>query len=96
MPSVGTSSWTPPESEALNAAAATQPKGSAFELVASPGVRRLLFVNLLQSAAWDVHTFVLPILGHDRGMAASTIGVLLGSFAIAAALVRVALKKAAK
>ena len=82
-----------PESAALASRAAEQPKGSAFELVALPGIRRLLFVNLLQSAAWDVHTFVVPILGHERGLAASTIGVLLGSFAVAAALVRMALPR---
>ena len=51
----------------------------------------LLFVNWLQAIAWDVHTFVLPILGHERGMSASTIGALLGAFAIAAAGVRMAL-----
>lgn len=82
-----------PESEALAGSAAEQTKSSAFELVALPGIRRLLFANLLQAAAWDAHTFVLPILGHERGMAASTIGVLLGSFAVAAAVVRVALPR---
>jgi MFS family permease len=53
--------------------------------------RRLLFVNWLQSSSWDVHSFVLPVLGHERGLSAAVIGTLLGAFAIAAALVRVAL-----
>ena len=51
--------------------------------------RRLLFVNWLQSSCWDVHTFVLPILGHERGLSASVIGSILGAFAIAAAVIRV-------
>jgi sugar phosphate permease len=38
-----------------------------------------------------VHTFVLPVLGHERGYSASTIGMLLGSFALAATLVRLAM-----
>ena len=62
-----------------------------WDLIGVPMLRRLLFVNWLQAMAWDVHTFVLPILGHERGMSASTIGALLGAFAIAAAGVRMAL-----
>ena len=64
---------------------------SVWDLVSVPMLRRLLAVNWLQAMAWDVHTFVLPILGHERGMSASTIGALLGAFALAAALVRMAL-----
>ncbi|MBK6867709.1 MAG: MFS transporter [Burkholderiales bacterium] len=69
---------------------------SVWDLVSAPMMRRLLFVNWLQACAWDVHTFVLPILGHERGMSASTIGVLLGAFAIAAAAVRVVLPLVAR
>jgi MFS family permease len=64
---------------------------SVWELLGVAPLRRLLLINWLQALAWDVHTFVLPLLGHQRGLSASTIGVLLGSFAIAAALVRVLL-----
>lgn len=66
---------------------------SVWDLIGMPGMRLLLLTNLLQAAAWDVHTFVLPILGHERGMSASTIGVLLGSFAVAAAVVRIGLPR---
>lgn len=66
-------------------------KPRAWDLLAEPMFRRLLFVNWLQSAAWDVHTFVLPILGHERGLSASTIGSILGAFAVAAAGIRVVL-----
>ena len=54
-------------------------------------MRRLLLVNWLLASCWDVHTFVVPILGHERGFSASVIGTLLGGFAIAAALIRLAL-----
>ncbi len=63
----------------------------AWHLLREPMMRRLLVVNWFLSSCWDVHTFVLPVLGHERGMSASVIGSILGSFAVAAALVRVLL-----
>lgn len=63
----------------------------AWHLLREPMFRRLLFVNWLQSSSWDVHAFVLPILGHERGLGASVIGSILGAFAIAAAVIRVVL-----
>lgn len=63
----------------------------AWDLLREPMFRRLLFVNWLQSSSWDVHAFVLPVLGHDRGISASVIGSILGAFAIAAAIIRVVL-----
>jgi len=67
------------------------PRPRAWDLLAQPMFRRLLFVNWMQSAAWDVHTFVLPLLGHERGLSASMIGSILGAFAVAAAAIRVVL-----
>ncbi|EYC51193.1 MFS transporter [Hylemonella gracilis str. Niagara R] len=60
----------------------------AWDLLREPMMRRLMLVNWLLSACWDVHTFVMPVLGHERGFSASTIGTLLGAFAISAAAVR--------
>ena len=51
-------------------------------------MRRLLLINWLLSSCWDVHTFVLPVLGHERGLSASVIGTILGAFAVAATLIR--------
>lgn len=62
-----------------------------WDLLRAPGLRRLLAVNWLLSASWDVHTFVVPILGHERGFSASAIGLVLGVFAGAVALVRLAI-----
>lgn len=63
----------------------------ALDLLGEPLMRRLLLVNWLLSSCWDVHTFVVPVLGHERGFSASVIGAILGAFAIAATVVRVAL-----
>jgi MFS family permease len=62
---------------------------SAWPLFKEPMMRRLLLVNWLLSSCWDVHTFVVPVLGHERGYSASVIGTILGAFAVAAAVVRV-------
>jgi MFS family permease len=66
-----------------------QKKGRAWDLFAEPMFRRLLLVNWFLSSCWDVHTFVVPVLGHERGIPASVIGTILGGFAVAAALIRV-------
>nr|WP_315226964.1 MFS transporter [uncultured Limnohabitans sp.] len=66
-------------------------KNRAWDLLNDPMFRRLLMVNWFLSACWDVHTFVVPILGHERGLSASAIGSILGGFAIAAALIRMLL-----
>ena len=62
--------------------------GSSWDLLKTPGLRRLLLVNWLISSSWDVHSFVVPILGHERGFSASAIGWVLGAFALSVALVR--------
>ncbi len=71
------------------AAPAGGPRPRAWDLLADERFRRLLVVNWLLSSCWDVHTFVVPLLGHGRGLSASSIGSILGAFAVAAALVRV-------
>jgi MFS family permease len=75
---------TPPQ---VVASGATKP--SAFGLLLAPGMRRLLLVNWLLSTSWDLHAFLLPIIGHERGLSASAIGTILGAFAFAVAAVRV-------
>ena len=64
-------------------------KRSSWDLLETPGLRRLLLVNWLLASSWDVHSFVVPILGHERAFSASGIGLVLGVFAAAVALVRV-------
>ena len=64
---------------------------SAWDLLALPQMRRLLLINWMLSSCWDVHTFVLPMLGHERGLSASAIGTILGVFAVATTLVRLAM-----
>jgi MFS family permease len=82
----------PREADEVRAAARAKPRrplwGSAVELSATPGLRRLLFVNWLLSTSWDVHSFLVPILGHTRGLSATAIGTILAVFAASVSAVR--------
>ena len=69
---------------------------TTWDLLKEPMMRRLMLVNWFLSSCWDVHTFVVPILGHEKGLSASTIGAILGAFAISATLVRLLLPFIAK
>jgi predicted MFS family arabinose efflux permease len=66
-------------------------RDNAWNLLRLPGFLRLLLVNWLLSSSWDVHSFLVPILGHERGFSASAIGLVLGVFATAVAAVRLAI-----
>jgi MFS family permease len=68
--------------------AADSPRGSPFELLKTPGLKRLLLVNWLLATCWDVHGFAVPVLGHGLQFSASTIGLVLGTFTLSVTLVR--------
>ena len=56
-------------------------------------LQALLLVNLALSSCWDSHSFVVPVIGHARGLSASSIGLILGGFAVAATVVRLAISR---
>jgi MFS family permease len=62
-----------------------------LDLLRNPMMRRLLLVNWFLSSCWDVHTFVVPVIGHEHDFSASVIGTILGAFALAAAAVRLSM-----
>jgi MFS family permease len=47
--------------------------------------------NLLLAGAWDTHMFLVPIYGVQRDLSATTIGLILASFALATFLIRTVL-----
>ena len=79
-----------PDMKSLELPGRSESKGS-WDLLAEPHLRRLLQINWILASCWDVHTFVVPLLGHERGLSASVIGSILGAFAIAATVIRLAL-----
>jgi len=82
----------PQEDRASDVSASSGPRPSIVTLWReSPGLMRLLIVNWLLSTCWDVHTFAVPMLGHERDFSASTIGFVLGSFTLCVMLLRLCL-----
>jgi len=64
---------------------------SARDLLAHAELRRVFLITGLLASAWDLFVFVMPIYGTSIGLSASTIGLILGSFATATIIVRLAL-----
>jgi predicted MFS family arabinose efflux permease len=62
--------------------------GTVWALLRDPALRRLLLVSVAIAACWDAHTFTAPVIGHARGLSASSIGLVLGSFSVATLAVR--------
>ncbi len=61
---------------------------SAWGLLRLPSFRSLLLINWLVSTSWDVHGFALPILGFERGLSASALGVVLAAYGVTSMAVR--------
>ncbi|WP_319742460.1 MFS transporter [Pigmentiphaga sp.] len=61
------------------------------DLLASPILRRVLIATGLLSGAWDLNSFMVPIFGASIGLSATTIGVILSSFAVATFVIRILL-----
>jgi predicted MFS family arabinose efflux permease len=64
---------------------------ATFDLLSDAELRRVFIVTGLLASAWDLFVFVMPIYGTEIGLSASTIGLILGSFALATFVVRLAL-----
>lgn len=82
--------------QAPRAEAAAGQRRPAWDLLREPGLRNLLLLNIVLSACWDAHSFVVPVVGHAKGLSASSIGLVLGSFAVAATVVRLAIVRWAR
>jgi MFS family permease len=67
------------------------PGGGVRDLLAQPGLRRIIVVSGLVVTGVDLYTFYMPIYGHSIGLSATMIGVVLGFFAAATFVVRTTL-----
>jgi MFS family permease len=70
---------------------ATAEHRSTLDLLRAPALRRAVIIGGLMTTGWDLYTFYVPIYGHSIGLHASTIGNILGAFAGATFVVRIAL-----
>jgi predicted MFS family arabinose efflux permease len=62
-----------------------------MDLLRNRPLRRVFIASGLLNMAWDLYTFVMPIYGSRIGLSASTIGAVMGSFAISIFAVRLLL-----
>jgi predicted MFS family arabinose efflux permease len=62
-----------------------------FDLLRHHEVRRILLATSLISMSWDLQTFMVPVHGTRAGLTASQIGLVLGSFAVATFVIRLAM-----
>jgi predicted MFS family arabinose efflux permease len=72
---------------------AEQPPSNPFELFRRREVRQVLIASGLVSMAWDLQTFLVPIHGTRVGLSASQIGLVLGCFALATFVIRLAMPR---
>jgi predicted MFS family arabinose efflux permease len=71
-------------------------RGSPLALWRVPVLRNTFIASGILSSAWDLFQFYFPVYGHGIGLSASAIGAVLGVFAVATFVVRVALTMLAK
>lgn len=71
-------------------------RASPWSLWRAAPFRRLLMLNALMTACWDLHGFMVPVIGHAMGLSGSAIGLLLSAFALAATLSRIVVPALAK
>jgi MFS family permease len=67
------------------------PAASAFSLLGTPRIRRLLIASLLASASWDTYQFVLPLHAGAIGLSASSVGFAIAAFSAGSLSVRLML-----
>lgn len=58
------------------------------DLVRDPRLRAAFIFSGLLATGWDLYTFVVPIYGSRIGLSASTIGIIMSTFAFATFVVR--------
>jgi MFS family permease len=64
-----------------------------LDLLKHTELRRVMIATSLISMSWDLQTFVIPVHGTRVGLSASQIGLILGSFALATFVIRLAMPR---
>jgi predicted MFS family arabinose efflux permease len=69
-------------------AAEKKPGQSVRDLLRDPALRRTFVVSGFLSAGWDLYSFYMPVYGHQIGLSASVIGMIMATFAVATFVIR--------
>jgi MFS family permease len=67
----------------------------ARDLIADPKLRAVFILTGFQVMSWELFTFMMPIHGTRVGLAASTIGIVMGAFSAATFVIRVVMVRLA-
>ena len=59
-----------------------QQKPRVLDLLSTPEMRRIYWVNMIMSSSWDLFIVMLPVLGTRLGYSASVIGTVFSLFAL--------------
>ena len=63
-----------------------------LDLLRQKELRRVFVASSLLAMGWDMHSFFVPIIGTQKGLSASQIGVTLSAFALATFVIRIAMR----
>jgi predicted MFS family arabinose efflux permease len=78
-----------------------EPKADAAQhrvadLLRNPRLLPVFLFSGLLASGWDLYAFVIPIYGSSIGLSASTIGIVMSSFALATFVVRLGMPSVAR
>ncbi len=76
-----------PAAKPLDAKAATAPRSSR-DLLALPAMRMALITNGAFMIGFDLFNLYMPVYGRSLGFSATTIGLIIGAYALAAIITR--------
>ena len=65
-----------------------QDERHALDLLRDPPLRKVILMSGLMVAAYELFGFYTPVFGHSIGLSASTIGIVMGTYATATFLTR--------
>ena len=72
--------------------AETHSDRSVFDLLRTRDLRRVYIASCLLAMGWDLHGFIVPVLGTQLGLSASQIGAVLSVFAAAIFCIRIIMR----
>ena len=90
FPAAGTAllAWKRPPMPAGHGKRERQAGHKVTDLLREPQLRAAFAFSGVLAMGWDLYSFIVPVYGSHIGLSATTIGIIMGSFALATFLVR--------
>jgi MFS family permease len=71
-------------------------RSGVLDLLRIPQLRHTFIVSVLLAMGWDLYTFLMPLYGARLGLAATTIGLVMSTFALATFAIRLVMPHVVK